>query len=153
MIELGGHLQSYMDEALNCAQIAYDNGDVPVGAIIVKEGKIIAKAYNRKEKDLDVLGHAEVLAIKEAVKVTGDWRLNDCTMICTLEPCPMCAGTMLQARLGQLVYGAYDLKWGAHSTKLNLLESDQFNHQVDVMYVPDERCSDILTSFFKQLRS
>ena len=152
MIEPGELLQSYMDEALSCAQIAYDNGDVPVGAIIVKDGKVIAKAYNRKEKDLDVLGHAEILAIKEAVKVTGDWRLNDCTMICTLEPCPMCAGTMLQARLGQLVYGAYDLKWGAHSTKLNLLESDQFNHQVDVMYVPDARCSDILTSFFRQLR-
>ncbi len=153
MIVQGGLIQSYMDEALNCARVAYDNGDVPVGAIIVKEGNIIAKAYNRKEKDLDVLGHAEVIAIKEAVKVTGDWRLNDCTMICTLEPCPMCAGTMLQARLGKLVYGAYDLKWGAHSTKLNLLESDQFNHQVDVMYFPDERCSDILKSFFKQLRT
>ena len=149
---IDGYLPEYMDEALACARQASSQGDVPVGAIIIKDGEIIARAHNQKEQTGDVTAHAEVLVIKQAVSVLGDWRLNECMMVSTLEPCPMCAGTLLQARLGSLVYGALDHKWGAHQTKMDVVGSSQFNHQVACHFLPDSRCSQILTDFFKGLR-
>lgn len=152
MQAFGEDVSAYFDAAIACAKQAAAQGDVPVGAVIVNEGQIIARAFNRKEETGDVTAHAEVLAIKEAVKVLGDWRLNDCMLVSTLEPCPMCAGTILQTRLGAVVYGALDHKWGAHQTKVNVLGSKDFNHHVNCHFLPDERCSRLLTDFFKELR-
>lgn len=142
-----------MAEALAEAEKAFFLGEVPIGAVVVVDGKIIARSHNLKETDKDATAHAEILAIREASKVLDGWRLNKATLYVTLEPCPMCAGAIVQARLGQLVYGAPDPKGGAVHSLLNLLTDNRFNHQVDVLAgIMEEPCEEILKRFFKRLR-
>lgn len=142
-----------MKEALKEAQKAYDKLEVPVGAVIVKDGKIIARAYNQKEEKNDTTNHAEILAIKKASKKLGSWRLLDCDMYVTLEPCSMCAGALIQARIRKVYIGADDEKTGACGTKLNLLEDYDFNHKVEIQRgVLKEECENIMKNFFKDLR-
>lgn len=143
----------YMNIALNEAKKAYNELEVPVGAIIVKDGKIIARAYNEKEKKNDTTKHAEILAIQKASKKLKNWRLYDCDMYVTLEPCSMCAGALIQARLRKVYIGAMDEKTGSCGSVLNLLEDYKFNHKVDIEYgVCQKECEDILKKFFKNLR-
>ena len=142
-----------MKEALKEAQKAYDKLEVPVGAVIVKDGKIIARAYNQNEEKNDTTNHAEILAIKKASKKLGSWRLLDCDMYVTLEPCSMCAGALIQSRIRKVYIGADDEKTGACGTKLNLLEDYDFNHKVEIQRgVLKEECENIMKKFFKELR-
>ena len=124
--------EKFMKEALKQAQKAYDKLEVPVGAVIVKDGKIIARAYNQKEEKNDTTNHAEILAIKKASKKLESWRLLDCDMYVTLEPCSMCAGALIQSRIRKVYIGASDEKTGACGSVLNLLEDFKFNHKVEV---------------------
>ncbi|MCT4687637.1 tRNA adenosine(34) deaminase TadA [Vallitalea sp.] len=143
----------YMNEALEQAKKAYDIDEVPIGTVIVKDDEIIAKAFNRRNTDKNTLAHAEILAINEASKVVGDWRLDDCTMYITLEPCPMCAGAIVQARIPRVVMAAYNKKAGCAGSIINLLEEERFNHQVDITReVLEEESSKLLKDFFKKLR-
>ena len=145
--------QDWMRLALVQAEKAFELGEVPIGAIIVKDGQIIAFAFNEKELRQDPTAHAEILVIQRAAEKLGSWRLADATLYVTLEPCPMCAGAIVQARLKQLVYGAADLKGGATGSVMNVLNTTLWNHKVDVVAgVLEEECSDILKSFFKRLR-
>ena len=142
-----------MKEALKQAKKAYDKLEVPVGAVIVKDGKIIARAYNQKEEKNDTTNHAEILAIKKASKKLGSWRLTDCDMYVTLEPCSMCAGALIQSRIRKVYIGASDEKTGACGSVLNLLEDYKFNHKVEVEKgVLQEECENVLKEFFKELR-
>ncbi|MBR4260360.1 MAG: tRNA adenosine(34) deaminase TadA [Clostridia bacterium] len=142
-----------MKEALKQAQKAYDKLEVPVGAVIVKDGKIIARAYNQKEEKNDTTNHAEILAIKKASKKLGSWRLIDCDMYVTLEPCSMCAGALIQSRIRKVYIGASDEKTGACGSVLNLLEDYKFNHKVEIEKgVLQEECENILKDFFRELR-
>lgn len=144
----------YMMEALIEAKKAYEIDEVPIGAIIVKEDKIIARAFNRRNTDKSTLAHAEMIAINEASRVVGDWRLDDCTMYITLEPCPMCAGAIVQARIPRVVIAANNKKAGCAGSIVNLLEEDRFNHQVDVTReVLEEESSILLKEFFRKLRA
>ena len=125
---------------------------MPVGAVIVKDNKIIARAHNSKETKCDATNHAEILAIQKACKKLGAWRLSDCDMYVTLEPCPMCAGALIQARIRKLYIGTQDDKTGACGSVLNLLEY-KFNHKIEIeQYILKEECETILKTFFKQLR-
>ena len=143
----------YMRQAIKLARKAYDNGDVPIGCVIVHEGKVIGRGYNRRNKDKQSLAHAEIIAIKKASKVIGDWRLEECRMYITLEPCQMCAGAIVQARIPEVVIGCMNPKAGCAGSIINLLDMQQFNHQVDVTRgVLEEECSGMLTQFFKDLR-
>ena len=145
--------EEYMKIALNEAKKAYNKLEVPVGAIIVKDGKIIAKAYNEKEKRKDTTKHAEILAIQRASKKLKTWRLYDCDMYVTLEPCSMCAGALIQARIRKVYIGTMDEKTGACGSVLNLLEDFKFNHKVEVQYgICKNDCEKILKDFFKYLR-
>lgn len=145
--------EEYMKIALNEAKKAYNKLEVPVGAIIVKDGKIIAKAYNEKEKRKDTTRHAEILAIQKASKKLKTWRLYDCDMYVTLEPCSMCAGALIQARIRKVYIGTMDEKTGACGSVLNLLEDFKFNHKVEVQYgICKNDCEKILKDFFKYLR-
>lgn len=145
--------EDYMKIALKEAEKAYNELEVPVGAIIVKDGKIIARAYNEKEKKHDTTKHAEILAIQKASKKLKSWRLNDCDMYVTLEPCSMCAGALIQSRIRKVYIGAMDEKTGSCGSVLNLLEDYKFNHKVEVEYnVCKEECKRILKDFFKNLR-
>ena len=145
--------EKFMKEALKQAQKAYDKLEVPVGAVIVKDGKIIARAYNQKEEKNDTTNHAEILAIKKASKKLGSWRLLDCDMYVTLEPCSMCAGALIQSRIRKVYIGASDEKTGACGSVLNLLEDFKFNHKVAVEKgVMQEECETMLKNFFKELR-
>lgn len=145
--------QRYMKEALKQAKKADKIDEVPIGCVIVYEDKIIAKAYNRRNIDKNTLAHAELLAIKKASKVLGDWRLEDCTMYVTLEPCQMCAGAIVQARIKKVVVGSMNPKAGCAGSVLNLLQMDEFNHQVELeIGVMEEECSRMLKEFFKRLR-
>ena len=145
--------EKYMKEALKEAKKAYDIEEVPVGAVIVKNGKIIARAYNQKETKGDTTKHAEILAIQKASKKTGDWRLEGCTMYVTLEPCSMCAGALIQSRINSICIGTPDEKTGACGSVLNLLEDYKFNHIVQVKkYILKEECKEIMQDFFKMLR-
>ena len=142
-----------MWEALKEAQKAYDKGEVPVGAIIVKDNQIIARAHNQKEIKQDTTRHAEMLAIQKASKKLHAWRLLDCEMYVTLEPCAMCAGALIQSRIKKVYIGTADEKTGACGTVLNLLEDFAFNHKVEIeKYVLKEECETILKQFFKELR-
>ena len=139
--------------ALGLAAAAEESNDVPVGAIIVVGDEIVARAFNEKERTGDPTAHAEMLAIRRAAQRLGTWRLSDATMYCTLEPCPMCAGAMIQARLGRLVFGAFDPKAGAAGSVLDILDVPWLNHQVKVKAgVLEAECSQILSSFFSQMR-
>jgi len=145
--------EEYMKIALSLAQEARDNGEIPVGAIVVVNGEIIAKACNEKEMRGDATAHAEILALQRAAAQLGQWRLSDATMYVTLEPCSMCAGAMVQARLGKLVFGAYDLKAGAAGSVVDLLDHPAFNHRVIVKSgVLAEECGQILKEFFDTRR-
>ena len=142
-----------MKLALKKKKKAYDKGEVPVGAVIVKDGKVISKAYNLKEIKNDTTNHAEILAIKKASKKLNSWRLIDCEMYVTLEPCSMCAGALIQSRIKKVYIGAMDYKTGACGSVLNLLENYSFNHKVEVETgVMKEECTSIIKSFFKELR-
>ncbi|NPV29372.1 MAG: nucleoside deaminase [Firmicutes bacterium] len=142
-----------MKEALREARRAAAKGEVPVGAVVVKEGKIIGRGHNLRERLGDPTAHAELLALREAAQVAGGWRLNECTLYVTMEPCPMCAGAAIQARLKRLVYGARDPKGGAAGSCVDLLGQDCFNHRVEVAGgVCEEACARILREFFQFLR-
>lgn len=145
--------EKFMKEALKEAKKAYNKLEVPVGAVIVKDGKIIARAYNQKECKNDTTNHAEILAIKKASKKLNSWRLIDCDMFVTLEPCSMCAGALIQSRIRKVYIGAPDLKTGACGSVLNLLEDYTFNHKVEVENgILKNECESILKNFFKELR-
>ena len=145
--------EKYMKEAIRQAKKAYALDEVPIGCVIVQDGKIIARGYNRRNTDKNTLAHAELTAIRKASRKTGDWRLEDCTMYVTLEPCQMCAGAMVQARLQRAVIGSMNPKAGCGGSVLNILQMAEFNHQVDVERgVLEEECSGILTEFFSDLR-
>lgn len=145
--------EKFMKEAIRQAKKAGTIGDVPIGCVIVHEGKIIARGYNKRNKNKTVLAHAELLAMSKACKIIGDWRLEECTMYITLEPCQMCAGAIVQARIPRVVIGSMNPKAGCGGSILNLLEMQEFNHQVDVTRgVLEEECSEMLSAFFKELR-
>lgn len=142
-----------MKEALKQAKKAYALGEVPIGCVIVYEDKIIARGYNRRNTDKNTLAHAEITAINRASKKLGDWRLEDCTLYVTLEPCQMCAGAIVQSRITNVVMGCMNPKAGCGGSILNILEMPEFNHQVNVLRgVMEEECSQILQDFFKELR-
>lgn len=143
----------FMKIALNEAKKAYDKLEVPVGAVIVKDGKVIAKAHNLKETKTDTTKHAEILAIQKASKKLKSWRLLDCEMYVTLEPCSMCAGAIINSRIKKIYIGALDEKTGAVGSVLNLMEDYKFNHNVEVeMGIMQSECENILKDFFKMLR-
>lgn len=145
--------EKYMKAALREAKKAYKINEVPIGCVIVQQNKIIARGYNRRNIDKNATAHAEITAIKKAGKKTGDWRLEDCTMYITLEPCQMCAGAIVQARMKEIVIGAMNPKAGCAGSILNLLKMQQFNHQVQITTgVLGDECSALLTQFFSELR-
>ena len=142
-----------MREALKQAKKAYALGEVPIGCVIVHEGKIIGRGYNRRNTDKSTLSHAEITAIRRASRVIGDWRLEECTLYVTLEPCQMCAGAIVQARIPEVVMGSINPKAGCGGSILNILEMPQFNHQAEVTRgVLEEECSSMLKRFFQELR-
>ncbi len=142
-----------MKAAIKQARKAEALGEVPIGCVIEYEGKIIARGYNRRIVDKTVLAHAEILAIRKACRRMGDWRLEGCTMYVTLEPCPMCAGAIVQARIPKVVIGCMNPKAGCAGSVLDMLHEPGFNHQVEVESgVLQEECSQMLTEFFKDLR-
>lgn len=144
----------YMNEALKEAKKAYKKLEIPVGAVIVKDGIIVARAHNLKEIKLDSTAHAEINVIKKAAKKLNTWRLNDCEMYVTLEPCPMCAGALIQARIAKLYIGTMDEKTGACGSVLNLLTDYKFNHTVDIEKgICEKECKSIIKEFFKKLRN
>ncbi len=145
--------EKYMKEALKQAKKAYNLCEAPIGCVIVYEDKIIARGYNRRNTDKSTLAHAEILAIKKASKYMGDWRLEDCTMYITLEPCQMCAGAIVQSRMKRVVVGAMNKKAGCAGSVINLLDMKEFNHQVELTTgVMEEECSVLISGFFKKLR-
>ena len=145
--------EKFMKEAIRQAKKAYLLEEVPIGCVIVHEGKIIARGYNRRNTDRNTLSHAELIAIRKAAKKLGDWRLEECTMYVTLEPCQMCAGAMMQARLTEAVIGCMNPKAGCAGSVLNILEMDGFNHKVQVTRgVLEEECSQMMSQFFRELR-
>ena len=144
----------YMKEALRQAKKAYALDEVPIGCVIVYENKIIARGYNKRNTKGNTLAHAEIIAINKASRVLGDWRLEDCTMYVTLEPCQMCAGAIVQSRIPRVVIGSMNPKAGCAGSILNLLQMPQFNHQVDITSgVLENECTEMLQSFFKELRA
>lgn len=145
--------EKYMRAAIREARKAYLLEEVPIGCVIVQNDKIIARGYNRRNTDKNTLAHAELSAIKKASKKIGDWRLEDCTMYVTLEPCQMCAGAIVQSRLGKVVIGSMNPKAGCAGSVINLLQMKQFNHQVEIERgVLETECSNMLSSFFQELR-
>ena len=145
--------EKFMKEAIKQAKKAEAIGDVPIGCVIVHDGKVIARGYNKRNKDKTVLAHAELLAMKKACKKLGDWRLEDCTMYITLEPCQMCAGAIVQARIPKVVIGSMNPKAGCAGSVLNLLDMPGFNHRVEVERgILEEPCSRLMSGFFKELR-
>ncbi len=145
--------EKYMNEAIRQAKKAYALGEVPIGCVIVYEDRIIGRGYNRRNTDKNTLSHAEITAIRRASKQMGDWRLEGCTMYVTLEPCQMCAGALVQARIDRVVIGTMNPKAGCAGSILNLLQMKEFNHQVEIKYgVCQEECTEILQRFFEELR-
>lgn len=145
--------ERYMREAVKQAKKAYALGEVPIGCVIVYEGKIIGRGYNRRNTDKNTLAHAEITAIRKASKVIGDWRLEGCTMYVTLEPCQMCAGAIVQARISKVVMACMNPKAGCAGSVLNILDMPAFNHQVEIERgILEEECSQMLKIFFKELR-
>ena len=143
----------YMKEALRQARKAEAIEEVPIGCVIEREGKIIARGYNRRNIDHSVLKHAEITAIQKACRKLGDWRLEDCTLYVTLEPCQMCAGAIVQARIPRVVIGAMNPKAGSAGSVINLLQMREFNHQAEIEKgVMEEDCSALLSHFFAELR-
>lgn len=146
--------EKFMRAAIREAKKAYALGEVPIGCVLVADGKIIARGYNRRTTDHNTLSHAETNAIRKASKKTGDWRLEQCTLYVTLEPCQMCAGAIVQARIPKVVIGTMNPKAGCAGSLLNLLQFPAFNHQVEIEKdVLQEECSALLTDFFAELRN
>ena len=145
--------EKYMKEAIKQARKAYEIGEVPIGCVIVYQDKIIARGYNRRTIDKNTLAHAELIAIKKASTKMDDWRLEDCTMYVTLEPCQMCSGAIVQSRLARVVVGCMNPKAGCAGSILNLLQMQEFNHQVELTIgVLEEECSQMMKQFFRELR-
>src|SRR5271168_1857886 len=144
----------FMGEALRQAARAWEAGEVPVGAVVVREGRVIARAFNQVELLKDATAHAEMLALTQAENALGDWRLTDCTLYVTKEPCPMCAGAIVHVRLARVVYGAGDPKGGAAGGAMNLLQYPGFNHRCDITRgVREEECRALLQTFFAEQRA
>ena len=149
------HLQDedFMREAIKEAKKAEERSEVPIGAVIVMEGKIVARAYNLRENEQNAIAHAELLAIDQACKDIGSWRLEESTLYVTLEPCPMCAGAIILARVKRVVFGAADPKGGCCGTLMNLLGDERFNHQSEVTSgVLEKECGQMLSDFFRGIR-
>ena len=145
--------EKYMDKAILQARRAYENGDVPIGCVIVYEGKIVARGFNKRNLKKTTLAHAEILAIEQASRKLGDWRLEECTMYVTLEPCQMCAGAIVQARIPNVVIGCMNPKAGCAGSIINLLDMKQFNHRVNAIRgIRQQECSDMMKNFFRDLR-
>ncbi len=145
--------ERYMREAIAQAGRAYRRAETPIGCVIVHEDKIIARGYNKRNWKKNTLAHAEIAAINKASRVLGDWRLEDCTLYVTLEPCPMCAGAIVQARIPRVVVGSMNPKAGCAGSVLNILQTPGFNHQAEVVTgVLGEECSRLMTEFFRELR-
>lgn len=145
--------EKYMKEAIRQAKKAEKLMEVPIGCVIVCDGKIVARGYNRRNTDKNTISHAETNAIRKASKKLGDWRLEGCTLYVTLEPCQMCAGAIVQARIDRVVIGSMNPKAGCAGSILNLLEMDAFNHQVEVERgILEQECSEMLSGFFRTLR-
>ena len=143
----------FMKEALRQAKKAYKLDETPIGCVIVHEGKIIARGYNRRNTDKSPLAHAEITAIRKASRKLGDWRLEECTLYVTLEPCQMCAGAIVQSRIPRVVIGCMNPKAGCAGSIMNLLQVPQFNHQVELTTgIMGEECSRMMKTFFKELR-
>ena len=143
----------YMGLAIEEAKKAAELGEVPIGAVIVRNGEVVGTGYNLREKGKNPLAHAEIIAIREASETMSGWRLIDTTLYVTLEPCPMCAGAIVQARIPRVVYGAMDPKAGCAGSLMNLLQEDRFNHQVELVHgVREEQCANLLRDFFRALR-
>ncbi|MGI8313993.1 tRNA adenosine(34) deaminase TadA [Halobacillus mangrovi] len=146
--------EHYMQLAIKEAKKAEAEGEVPIGAVIVFNDEIIAKGYNQRETSQLASSHAEFIAIERANQAIGSWRLEDCTLYVTLEPCPMCAGAILQSRIPRVVYGAKDPKAGCVGSLMNLLDDERFNHRAEISAgVLGETCGDLLTQFFRELRN
>ena len=146
--------ERYMKEAMKQARKAYALGEVPIGCVIVHEGKIIGRGYNRRNTDKNTLAHAEITAINRASKIIGDWRLEECILYVTLEPCQMCAGAIVQARIPKVVMACMNPKAGCAGSVLNILDMPQFNHQVEMTKgILEEECSCMLKEFFVELRA
>ena len=146
--------EQYMREALKEAEKAKKINEVPIGCVIVKDGKIIGRGYNRRMKDKNTLSHAELIAIKKASKKLKDWRLDDCEMYVTNEPCQMCSGAIVQSRIKKVYIGCMNPKSGCAGSVMNLLQVEEFNHQVGIEKgVLEEECSTMLTDYFKRLRN
>lgn len=142
-----------MQEAIGQAVLAKEKKEVPIGAVIVFQGEVIATGYNVRETSQSTLSHAELIAIQRANKKIGSWRLEECTLYVTLEPCPMCAGAIVQSRIKRVVFGAFDPKAGCAGSLMNLLYDDRFNHQAELESgILEEECSQLLTDFFRTLR-
>lgn len=145
--------ERFMREAYKQAKKAYALGEVPIGCVIVHDGKIIGRGYNRRNTDKSTLSHAEIIAIRKASKVIGDWRLEECTLYVTLEPCQMCAGAIVQSRIRRVVMGCRNPKAGCAGSILNLLQIPEFNHQVEIEEgVRGPECSEMIKDFFRSLR-
>ena len=145
--------EKYMRAAIRQAKKAYSIGEVPIGCVIVHDGKIIARGYNRRTVDKNTLAHAEIRAIRKACRVIGDWRLEGCTMYVTLEPCPMCAGALMQSRIDECVIGCMNPKAGCAGSVTNILGMNGFNHKVKISRgILEDECSSLMKSFFKELR-
>lgn len=146
--------EPYMRMALELAEQAFEEGEVPVGAVIVHDGRVIGTGYNQREMLRDPTAHAEMIAITQAAETLGSWRLNDCTLVCTLEPCPMCAGAIVQARVPTVIYGTTDPKGGACHTLYQITDDPRLNHRAVVMGgVLQPECRAILQEFFAQQRA
>ena len=143
----------FMTEALKEAQKAFDIDEVPIGAVIEHKGEIIGRGYNRRNTEKNPLMHAEIIAINEAAKVIGDWRIEDCTMYVTVEPCPMCSGAIVQARIPKVVFGTHNAKAGCGGSIINLLQMEKLKHRCEVVSgIMEDECRDMMKMFFKRFR-
>ncbi len=143
----------FMQKAYEQAKKAYELDEVPIGCVIVKDGEIIAEGCNLRNKTKNSLAHAEIIAINQACKKINDWRLEDCVLFVTVEPCQMCAGAIVQARIKEVVFGAYNKKFGSAGSVVNILQNEEFNHQVKITNeIMREECEKIMTDFFKVYR-
>ena len=143
----------FMDEAIKEAKNAEAKGDVPVGAVAVFRGEIIGRGHNRKEQNNDPAGHAEIAALREAAEHLKNWRLKDVTLFVTMEPCPMCAGAILQARIKTLVFGAWDANWGACGSKVHLFQENTYPHSIEIIGgIKEKECAALTENFFRQRR-
>lgn len=146
-------MNEFMLEAYKLAQKAYKKGEVPIGAVVVKDGKIIAKGYNKREKTQSAIMHAEIIALQKACKKLKSWRLDGCDLYCTLEPCFMCSGAVLNARIKTLYFGAYEQKSGSAGSKFNLFSDTGHNHKCEVVGgIMEEECKKLMQDFFRELR-